>query len=45
VKKGDATLDYHENVNKEGFMKWFRNLLEYFDKIGKKYLIVMDNAP
>ncbi len=28
VKKNANVLDYHENINKEGFIKWFKDLLE-----------------
>lgn len=40
VAKKAVADDYHENVNADVFIKWFKNLLDILDATGKKYLIV-----
>jgi len=44
VLKSAVTDDYHDNVNKDAFLDWFRRLIAYQNAKGEKYIIVMDNA-
>jgi len=36
--------DYHKNVGKEEFTKWFDNLAKILKEKGGQYMVVMDNA-
>lgn len=40
VHKKDATGDYHDNINAESYIKWFKKLLALLKATGEKYLIV-----
>jgi hypothetical protein len=42
VSKSKTTLDYHDNVNAETFGKWYKELLDYLDSTGKKYISNMN---
>jgi len=41
VLKSAVADDYHDNVNKDGFLDWFRRLIAYLNSKGEEYIIVM----
>lgn len=40
VKKNDASGDYHDNVNADVFIAWFKKLLQILTATGHSYMIV-----
>jgi len=41
VMKSAVKDKYHENVNKDAFLEWFRRLIAYLNTKEGKYIIVM----
>lgn len=40
MHKKDVTGDYHDNINADVYLEWFKNLLSELRKTGEKYIIV-----
>lgn len=40
VHKKDTTNDYHDNINSEAYLDWFKKLLVQLRATGDKYIIV-----
>lgn len=40
VQKKDVTGYYHDNINAEAYLAWFKDLLTELRKTGEKYIIV-----